>query len=76
MTYAPWLEQRKIRPHELRPGEVARRLGELWANHAVALEDARIVGPSFGGRFQHAYNALRYLAEIVMTAEGYRPATG
>ena len=76
MPYSQLQEQRRIRAHELKPGELARRLRELWDGFEVALADGQLAGQSLDGRFQDAYEALRHLAEIVMTAEGYRPASG
>lgn len=76
MSYALWLEQGRIRPHELKPADLEGRITELWSAFAVAYGDGQAPGQSVDGRFQDAYAALRHLAEIVMAAEGYRPASG
>lgn len=76
MPYEQLREQRKIRPHGLRPGEVTRRVHELWTSFEVAYADAQSDAQSLDGRFQDAYSALRHLVEIVITAEGFRPAPG
>lgn len=51
MPYEAWLEQRRIRPHELKPGELTRRIGELWGNYGAEMADGQAPGQSVGGRF-------------------------
>ena len=76
MSYSRLLQQRLIRSHGLTPAEVKQRIGELWQAYERAIGDAWLEEQSPDGRFQDAYTAVRMVAEIVMLAEGYRPASG
>ncbi len=76
MSYNKLLQQRRIRSHGLTPAEVRQRIKELWQAYERAISDARLEEQSPDGRFLDAYRAVRIVAEIVMLAEGYRPASG
>ena len=76
MSYSELLQSRRIRRHGLAPREVRQYIHDLWAAYERAMGDARLEAQSPDGRFQDAYTAVRILAEIVMVAEGFRPASG
>ena len=76
MSYEELLRERRIHPHRLRREELRQYVGDLWKAYERALADAKLEEQSADGRFQDAYTAVRLLAEIVMIAEGYRPASG
>ncbi|MGD9518091.1 MAG: hypothetical protein AB7W28_01120 [Armatimonadota bacterium] len=75
MSYERLLAQGSIREHKLTAEEVRVRVEELREAAEQALGDAQVEEQSVDGRYQDAYAAARFLAEVVMTAEGYRPSS-
>jgi len=68
MSYERLLAQGSIREHKLTAEEVRVRVEELREAAEQALGDAQVEEQSVDGRYQDAYAAARFLAEVVMTA--------
>ncbi|MBM3473684.1 MAG: hypothetical protein FJX75_10490 [Armatimonadetes bacterium] len=76
MTYDVLLAEERIRRAAL---SEERRRADVKTLLDVAereLHDGGVEALSLEGRYEHAYSAVRALAEAVMAAEGFRPCGG
>jgi hypothetical protein len=76
MTYDALLDEERIRrvsvPEERRRADVETLLDVATREMC----DAEVEALSLEGRYEHAYSAVRALAEAVMVAEHFRPSGG
>lgn len=76
MTYDDLLHEGRIRPHGFPDERLRASIHSCLELAARELSDSAVEGVSLDGRYEHAYAAVRALAEVVMLAEGFRPASG
>lgn len=76
MPYEALLRDGRIRPHDLRDDRLRSSIQSLLDLGDRELEDSMVEVVSLDGRYEHAYAAVRALSEVVMAAEGFRPAGG
>lgn len=76
MTYDDLLRDERIRRHGLPRERLKAAVRACLELADRELKDCTAKGLSLDGCYQHAYAAVRALAEAVMLAEGFRPVGG
>ncbi len=76
MPYDGLLGEQRIRRLTFPEDRRRNDLETLLALAERELADSGVEALSLDGRYEHAYSAVRALAEAVMVAEGFRPSGG
>ena len=76
MPYDGLLSERRIRRLTFHEDQRRKDIETLLSLARRELADSNVEPLSSDGRYEHAYSAVRALAEAVMVAEGFRPSGG